>query len=29
MGDAIDRLIRGTAKLEPEILDELGIIVTQ
>ena len=27
MGDAIDRLIRGTAKLEPEILDELGIIV--
>lgn len=27
MGDALDRLIRGTAKLEPEILDELGIIV--
>jgi hypothetical protein len=27
MGDAFDRLIRGTAKLEPEILDELGIIV--
>lgn len=27
MGDAIDRLVRGTAKLEPEILDELGIIV--
>lgn len=25
--DALDRLIRGTAKLEPEILDELGIIV--
>ena len=27
MGDALDRLVRGTAKLEPEILDELGIIV--
>ena len=27
LGDALDRLIRGTAKLEPEILDELGIIV--
>ena len=27
MGDALDRLIRGTAKLEPEILDELGIFV--
>ena len=27
MGDAMDRLIRGTAKLEPEILDELGIMV--
>ena len=27
MSDALDRLIRGTAKLEPEILDELGIIV--
>ena len=27
MGDAFDRLIRGSAKLEPEILDELGIIV--
>lgn len=25
--DSLDRLIRGTAKLEPEILDELGIIV--
>lgn len=25
--DAIDRVIRGTAKLEPEILDELGIFV--
>lgn len=25
--DALDRLTRGTAKLEPEILDELGIIV--
>jgi len=25
--DAIDRLIRGAAKLEPEILDELGIMV--
>ena len=27
MGDAMDRLVRGTAKLEPEILDELGIMV--
>ena len=27
MGDALDRLTRGTAKLEPEILDELGIMV--
>lgn len=27
LGDAMDRLIRGTAKLEPEILDELGIFV--
>ena len=27
MGDALDRLVRGTAKLEPEILDELGILV--
>ena len=27
MTDAMDRLVRGTAKLEPEILDELGIIV--
>ena len=27
MGDAMDRLTRGTAKLEPEILDELGIMV--
>lgn len=27
MGDAMDRLIRGAAKLEPEILDELGIMV--
>lgn len=27
MGDAMDRLIRGTAKIEPEILDELGIFV--
>lgn len=27
MGDALDRLVRGTAKVEPEILDELGIIV--
>jgi len=25
--DAIDRLVRGTAKIEPEILDELGIFV--
>ena len=27
MADAMDRLTRGAAKLEPEILDELGIIV--
>ena len=27
LGDALDRLVRGTAKLEPEILDELGIFV--
>jgi len=27
MGDALDRLIRGATKLEPEILDELGIMV--
>jgi hypothetical protein len=27
LGDALDRLTRGTAKLEPEILDELGIMV--
>jgi hypothetical protein len=27
LGDALDRITRGTAKLEPEILDELGIIV--
>ena len=27
MGDALDRLTRGAAKLEPEILDELGIMV--
>lgn len=27
LSDALDRLVRGTAKLEPEILDELGIIV--
>ena len=27
MTDALDRLTRGTAKLEPEILDELGIMV--
>mgnify|MGYP003635057453 CR=1 FL=1 len=27
MTDAMDRLVRGTAKLEPEILDELGIMV--
>lgn len=27
MADAMDRLVRGTAKLEPEILDELGIMV--
>ena len=25
--DALNRLVRGTAKLEPEILDELGIMV--
>lgn len=27
MGDALSRLTRGAAKLEPEILDELGIMV--
>ena len=27
VGDSVDRLIRGVAKLEPEILDELGLIV--
>jgi len=27
MADALDRLTRGAAKLEPEILDELGIMV--
>ena len=27
VGDATDRLIRGVGKLEPEILDELGIFV--
>lgn len=27
LSDSYDRLIRGAAKLEPEILDELGIIV--
>jgi len=27
LGDALDRLVRGTAKLEPEILDELGIFI--
>lgn len=27
MSDAMDRLVRGAAKLEPEILDELGIMV--
>ena len=27
MGDAMTRLVKGTAKLEPEILDELGIMV--
>jgi len=27
LGDSLDRLVRGTAKLEPEILDELGIFV--
>jgi len=27
LGDALDRLTRGAAKLEPEILDELGIMV--
>lgn len=26
MGDSIDRLIRGTGKLEPELLDELGLL---
>ena len=27
LSDALDRLVRGTAKLEPEILDELGIFI--
>jgi len=27
VGDAVDRLTRGVVKLEPEILDELGLIV--
>ena len=27
VGDSVDRLVRGVAKLEPEILDELGLIV--
>ena len=27
MADSIDRLTRGAIKLEPEILDELGIMV--
>lgn len=27
LSDALGRLVRGTAKLEPEILDELGIMV--
>ena len=27
LSDAFDRLVRGAAKLEPEILDELGIMV--
>lgn len=27
VGDSLDRLIRGTTKLEPELLDELGIMV--
>ena len=27
MGDALDRLVRGVAKLEPEILDEIGLFV--
>ena len=27
MTDAMDRLVRGAAKLEPEILDELGIMI--
>ncbi len=26
MGDSLDRLIKGTIKLEPELLDELGIM---
>jgi hypothetical protein len=26
LGDALDRLIKGTTKLEPELLDELGIM---
>jgi len=27
LGDSLDRLVRGVAKLEPEILDELGIFI--
>ena len=27
LADALDRLTRGAIKLEPEILDELGIMV--
>ncbi|NDD83005.1 hypothetical protein EBZ38_01805, partial [bacterium] len=27
MGDSLDRLVRGVVKLEPELLDELGIMV--
>lgn len=27
LSDALDRLVRGTAKLEPEILDELGLFI--
>ena len=27
LGDSMDRLIKGTVKLEPELLDELGIMV--
>jgi hypothetical protein len=28
MGDALNRLIRGVAKLEPELLDELGLFIS-